>query len=256
VFENYDLSIYILDHIFMTKEETRLNMLEILNQDTYTMFARIFIATFLCGVIGLEREFNNHPAGFRTHLLVGIGSCLMMILSLYGFESYIENHNSQVQFDPARIPSYVISGIGFLGGGTILVKGATVRGLTTAASIWIVAGLGLVIGAGMYVIAFFTTIIVLMCLVFLNRLEKYMNVKKTRKKMKVVVHSDKSTIDQVIEKLTSYDVTTHKIILTSCRKNKDSNVMFHYQLDFDISSMYHADLEKILLEIDEVEKIF
>jgi putative Mg2+ transporter-C (MgtC) family protein len=231
-------------------------MFEFLNQDTYIMFTRILIATVLCGLIGLEREFNNHPAGFRTHLLVGLGSCLMMILSLYGFENYIERHTSQVQFDPARIPSYVISGIGFLGGGTILVKGATIRGLTTAASIWIVAGLGLVIGAGMYVIAFFTTVIVLMCLVFLNRLEKYMNVKRTRKKMKIVVHSQKTTIDQVIAKLAPYGVTVHKITLTSCSKDKNNHAMFQYQLDFDISSLFHDDLEKILVEIDEVEKIF
>ena len=232
-----------------------MNMLELLNQDTYTMFARIFIATLLCGVIGLEREFKNHPAGFRTHLLVGIGSCLMMILSLYGFKGYIDNDPNK-RFDPARIPSYVISGIGFLGGGTILVKGATVRGLTTAASIWIVAGLGLVIGAGMYVVAFFTTAIVLMCLIFLNRLENYMNVKRARRKMKISVDSRKTTIDQVIQKLTSYDVTTHKIVMTSCRKDKDSNVVFHYQLDIDISSVLHADLEKILVENHEVEKIF
>jgi putative Mg2+ transporter-C (MgtC) family protein len=232
-----------------------MNMLELFNQDTYTMFARIFIATLLCGVIGLEREFKNHPAGFRTHLLVGIGSCLMMILSLYGFKGYIDN-DPNIRFDPARIPSYVISGIGFLGGGTILVKGATVRGLTTAASIWIVAGLGLVIGAGMYVLAFFTTAIVLMCLIFLNRLEDYMNVKRARRKMKISVDSRKTTIDQVIQKLSSYDVTTHKIVMTSCRKDKDSNVVFHYQLDIDISSVLHADLEKILVENHEVEKIF
>ncbi|MGM0877648.1 MAG: MgtC/SapB family protein [Bacillota bacterium] len=232
-----------------------MNIFEFFNQDTYTMFTRIFIATLLCGVIGLEREFKNHPAGFRTHLLVGIGSCLMMILSLYGFESYIDN-DPNIRFDPARIPSYVISGIGFLGGGTILVKGATVRGLTTAASIWIVAGLGLVIGAGMYVLAFFTTVIVLMCLIFLNRLEKYMNVKRARRKMKVAVHLSKTTIDQVVQRLSSYDVITHKIVMTSCRKDKDGDVTFHYQLDIDISSVLHADLEKIFVENHEVEKIF
>lgn len=229
-------------------------MLEYINQDTYTMFLRIFIAALLCGIIGLERELKNHPAGFRTHLLVGIGSCLMMILSLYGFKDYISQSN--IQFDPARIPSYVISGIGFLGGGTILVKGATVRGLTTAASIWIVAGLGLVIGAGMYILAFFTTIIVLMCLIFLNQLENYMNVKRARRKMKVVVHSRKTTIDNVIQKLTSYNVTTHKIVMTSCRRDKDNNIIFHYQLDIDISSILQTDLEKILSENHEVEKVF
>ncbi len=232
-------------------------MLDFLGHDTYIMFARIFIAAVFCGVIGLEREFNNHPAGFRTHLLVGIGSCLMMILSLYGFKDYIDN-NQNIRFDPARIPSYVISGIGFLGGGTILVKGATVRGLTTAASIWIVAGLGLVIGAGMYVLALFTTIIVLMCLIFLNRIEKYMNVNKARNKMKVALHSGKSsiTIEQLTEKLSSYEISTNKIIMTNCRRDKEGNVVFYYQLEIDISSVLHTDLEKLLLDYPEIEKIF
>lgn len=230
-------------------------MFEFMTQDTYTIFARILVAALLCGVIGLEREFKNHPAGFRTHLLVGIGSCLMMILSLYGFEHYLQSHPN-VQFDPSRIPSYVISGIGFLGGGTILVKGATVRGLTTAASIWIVAGLGLIIGTGMYVVAFFTTIIVLMCLIFLNRIEKYMYAKKTRRKMKVVVHSSRSSADQVIQSLSSYNIKTNSIVMTSCRKDRDGNVTFYYQFDIDINSIGHEKLEKVLKNIKEVEKIF
>ncbi len=234
-----------------------MEMLELLNlnQDTYTMFIRIFIAAILCGIIGLEREFKSHPAGFRTHLLVGIGSCLMMILSLYGFDEYLQSHD-QIQFDPSRIPSYVISGIGFLGGGTILVKGATIRGLTTAASIWIVAGLGLIIGAGMYVLASFTTIIVLMCLIFLNKLEQYMDVKKTRRKMKVVVNSTRSSADQVIKKLSLYNIKTNKIVMTSCRKDRDGKVIFFYQFDIDIDSIQHEILEKVLIEINEVEKIF
>ncbi|WP_226670965.1 MgtC/SapB family protein [Metabacillus litoralis] len=232
-----------------------MNLLDFIDHDTYIMFTRILIATLLCGVIGLEREFKNHPAGFRTHLLVGIGSCLMMILSLYGFDEYIKG-NSRVQFDPSRIPSYVISGIGFLGGGTILVKGATVRGLTTAASIWIVAGLGLIIGTGMYTLAIFTTTIVLMSLIFLNKLEKFMYVKKARKKMKVTVHSNKSTIDDVIKKLRTFDIDTNKVVMTSCRKVRENYVTFYYQLDIDISSVTHTHLEKVLVEIDEVEKIF
>lgn len=232
-----------------------MNLFNFIDHDTYVMFTRIIIATILCGVIGLEREFKNHPAGFRTHLLVGIGSCLMMILSLYGFDDYIEG-NTRVQFDPSRIPSYVISGIGFLGGGTILVKGATVKGLTTAASIWIVAGLGLIIGTGMYTLAIFTTTLVLMSLIFLNKLEKFMYVKKARRKMKVIVYSNKSTIDDVIKKLTSFDIDTNKVVMTSCRKVRDDYVTFYYQLDIDISSVTHTHLEKVLVEIDEVEKIF
>nr|WP_245345492.1 MgtC/SapB family protein [Halobacillus andaensis] len=132
---------------------------------------RLSFALLLSGLIGFERELKNHSAGFRTHILVGIGSCLMMLLSLYGFEAFIEA-NDNIRFDPSRIPSYVISGIGFLGAGTIIVNGMTIRGLTTAASIWTVAGLGLVVGAGMYGVALLATALVLLSLVFLNNLEK------------------------------------------------------------------------------------
>lgn len=232
-----------------------MELLKYIDQDTYTMFFRIFIAALLCGIIGLEREFKSHPAGFRTHLLVGIGSCLMMILSLYGFEDYLTFHDNS-QFDPSRIPSYVISGIGFLGGGTILVKGATVKGLTTAASIWIVAGLGLIIGSGMYMLASFTTIIVLMCLVFLNKLEEYMNVKKTRRKMKVIVHSNQTSVEEVIEKLLSYKIKTNKVIMTSCKKERDGKVIFFYQFDIDVDSTKYSILEQVLIDINEVEKIY
>jgi len=135
---------------------------------------RILIVLLLSGLIGFERELKNHSAGFRTHILVGIGSCLMMLLSLYGFEGVLAKYEDvvNVRFDPSRIPSYVISGIGFLGAGTIIVYGGTIRGLTTAASIWTVAGLGLVVGAGMYATAVFTTIVILLSLIFLNNFEK------------------------------------------------------------------------------------
>ncbi|KHE70866.1 MgtC/SapB family protein [Halobacillus sp. BBL2006] len=141
-------------------------------EDDILLFVfRLLIALLLSGLIGFERELKNHSAGFRTHILVGIGACLMMLLSLYGFEDFMDTYEN-VRFDPARIPSYVISGIGFLGAGTIIVNGMTIRGLTTAASIWTVAGIGLVVGAGMYDVATFTTILVLLSLVFLNKIEK------------------------------------------------------------------------------------
>ncbi|WP_042145330.1 MgtC/SapB family protein [Paucisalibacillus sp. EB02] len=143
----------------------------LIDENFLLIIVRVLIALFLSGLIGFERELKNHSAGFRTHILVGVGSCLMMVLSLYGFEAYIEKYEN-VRFDPARIPSYVISGIGFLGAGTIMVYGGTIRGLTTAASIWAVAGLGLVVGAGMYAVALFTTLIILLSLVFLNNFEK------------------------------------------------------------------------------------
>ncbi|MBC5638521.1 MgtC/SapB family protein [Ornithinibacillus sp. BX22] len=152
------------------------------------IIARVLIALVLSGLIGFERELKNHSAGFRTHILVGVGACLMMLLSLFGFEAYIEKYNN-VQFDPARIPSYVISGIGFLGAGTIMVYGGTIRGLTTAASIWAVAGLGLVVGAGMYAVAVFTTLIILLSLVFLNNFEKLFTRGKTSLVLEIISYS-------------------------------------------------------------------
>ncbi|WP_114354230.1 MgtC/SapB family protein [Saliterribacillus persicus] len=136
--------------------------------------SKILIALLLSGLIGFERELKNHSAGFRTHILVGVSACLMMLLSVNGFTSFMEDYDN-VRFDPARIPSYVISGIGFLGAGTIIVNGMTIRGLTTAASIWAVAGLGLVVGIGMYKEAILTTFVILVSLVALNKIEKLMH---------------------------------------------------------------------------------
>ncbi|WP_461181538.1 MgtC/SapB family protein [Virgibacillus kimchii] len=148
------------------------------------MIIRILIALVLSGLIGFEREVKRHFAGFRTHILVGVGACLMMLLSLFGFEAFIVTYDN-VRFDPARIPSYVISGIGFLGAGTIIVYGGTIRGLTTAASIWAVAGIGLVVGAGMYAAAVFTTMVILISLIFLNNFENLF-IHKKRKSTEVV----------------------------------------------------------------------
>ncbi len=140
-------------------------MEQFIGGDFLVIVSRLFIALILSGLIGFEREINNHSAGFRTHILVGVGSCLMMILSIFGFIAFMEQYDN-IRFDPARIPSYVISGIGFLGAGTIIVYGGTIKGLTTAASIWAVAGIGLVVGAGMYSVAIVTTLIILVSLIF------------------------------------------------------------------------------------------
>ncbi|WP_236838873.1 MgtC/SapB family protein [Caldalkalibacillus salinus] len=133
---------------------------------------RLFLATLLGGLVGIEREQNNHPAGFRTHILVCVGSSLIMLISMYGFESFIYN-NPEINTiqDPARLAAQVVSGIGFLGAGTILVHGGTVRGLTTAASLWVVAGIGLALGSGFYYGAVLSTVLVLLSLVVLNRIE-------------------------------------------------------------------------------------
>lgn len=122
---------------------------------------RLLLAALLGGAVGLEREFTIRPAGLRTHILVCVGSTVIMLVS-----AAVEGA------DPARIAAQVVSGIGFLGAGTILREGASVRGLTTAASLWVVAGIGLATGAGQYLPALAGTVLVVLTLVILGRLEK------------------------------------------------------------------------------------
>jgi len=128
---------------------------------------RLITAALLGGLIGLERQVQRHSAGLRTHILVCLGSCLIMLTSLYVFDIY----SGRVSIDPARIAAGVVTGIGFLGAGAVIREGDGVRGLTTAASIWVVAGIGLAVGCGFYSAGIFTAAIVLLVLLFLRRIE-------------------------------------------------------------------------------------
>jgi len=129
---------------------------------TQDFIIRIFVAALLGGVIGLEREYRDKSAGFRTHFLVALGSALFMIVSQFGFQTAIE-HTSAVdlRLDPSRVAAQVVSGIGFIGAGTIMLHKNSIRGLTTAAGIWVTAAIGLACGGGMYVLSIVATLLVL-----------------------------------------------------------------------------------------------
>jgi putative Mg2+ transporter-C (MgtC) family protein len=126
---------------------------------------RLAVVVALCGAIGLERQARDQVAGLRTHVLVGLGAGLFTLVSAYGFGG------SPARIDPTRIAAQVVSGIGFLGAGVILRHGATVRGVTTAAALWISAAVGMATAAGFYVGAVATTTIALLALVALRRLK-------------------------------------------------------------------------------------
>ena len=134
-----------------------------MNMITYEFLLRLFVAASLCGVIGLEREYRAKVAGFRTHFLVSLGSGLFMVLSQFGFNDVL-GHYEQVSLDPSRIASQVVTGIGFIGAGTIIFQKHVVRGLTTAAGLWVTSAIGMTAGAGMYVLSIATTVLVLLCL--------------------------------------------------------------------------------------------
>ncbi|MEW6075921.1 MAG: MgtC/SapB family protein [Candidatus Omnitrophota bacterium] len=138
---------------------------------------RLVLATILGGFIGLERQFHRRSAGWRTHILVCLGSCLIMLTSLYIFDIY----KSQVSLDPARIAAGVVTGIGFLGAGAIIRDREGVKGLTTAASVWLVAGIGLAVGCGFYTAGLVSTVIAVIVLFFFAYIEKAVFSKDAKK---------------------------------------------------------------------------
>ncbi len=125
---------------------------------------RLLIAAGLGGAIGLERELRDHEAGFRTHLLVSLGACVFTLVSAYAWTDWTFSTESGIVFDPTRIAAQIVTGVGFLGAGAIIVRGVSVRGLTTAATLWVVAAIGMASGTGYYVVAVGSAALVLVSL--------------------------------------------------------------------------------------------
>ncbi|MEF2246774.1 MgtC/SapB family protein [Paenibacillus sp. IITD108] len=156
---------------------------------------RFIVSAVLGGFIGFEREWRNHPAGLRTHILVCVGSTAIMLLSIYGFSEFVDEVN--VRVDPARLAAQVISGIGFLGAGAIMRSGLTVSGLTTAASIWVVAAIGLCVGAGFFYVAVMATIAVLISLVVLHKWENYLMRHRRRHEISMKIVDEPGNLAQI-----------------------------------------------------------
>ncbi len=167
----------------------------------WEMVIRLIIGAILGGVVGYERERADKPAGLRTHILVCLASTLIMLLSIHVSALYPEE-----RFDPGRIAAQVISGMGFLGAGTIIRQGNIVRGLTTAASLWFVAGLGLAIGAGFYFPSLISVLIVL--ILFFVRFDKLLRI-RPHLAIEISHRGDAGTVREIVEKLHSmnYDIS-------------------------------------------------
>ena len=134
---------------------------------------RILVAAVLGGLVGLERELSDQPAGLRTHILVVLGACLFALVGAYGLESFTSGE-ATIRSDPTRIAAQVVSGIGFLGAGAILRDGLNIRGLTTAAALWVTAAIGVAVGLGYWVGASVTVAAVLIALLGLKRVERFL----------------------------------------------------------------------------------
>ena len=206
------------------------------------MILRLLVAALLGGIVGMERGSGDRPAGFRTHILVCAGSALIMLVSMYGFEGFAD-----VPFkypnnrDSARIAAQVVSGIGFLGAGTILHEGITVRGLTTAASLWMISAIGLATGAGMYLVSIVATIITFTTLTTFHSVEKRFaaaNSKSDKKYIRVVASNTPGLVAQVAAFLTQSGIKVKTINVQNNSANDkvvlELYLRFNKELDLGI----------------------
>lgn len=170
---------------------------------------RLVLAAIFGTIIGLDREYREKEAGFRTHFLVSLGSALMIIVSQYGF-SEILTHDG-VSLDPSRIAAQVVSGIGFIGAGTIIFNHQIVRGLTTAASLWATAGIGLTAGAGMSWLALAATILTLVALEGLSLVFRSLG---SRRMVVVFSASDRTGVADTLDRIRTdgYMVVSYEVV--------------------------------------------
>jgi len=209
---------------------------------------RLFLACVLGGLIGYEREHTNRPAGFRTHILVCVGSALIMITSEFIFGKY----SSKVNLDPARLGAQVISGIGFLGAGTIIRDGLNVRGLTTAASLWAVSAVGIATGIGFYEGAIFATILIYLTLILLKKMEVNFARRKRHKIIYIQADNIPGRLAAITAALDKLSVIVRKIDFLN--NEEDENVMI--KLLVRMPGKFSGNVVSKLMEIEGVQKVY
>lgn len=206
---------------------------------------RLFLAMIAGGLLGMEREVSNRPAGLKTHILVSVGSTLITLVSIYMYTLV----NSG---DPGRIAAQIVSGIGFLGAGTIIIRGYDIKGLTTAASLWVNAGIGMAIGAGFYLGALIATLLAVLSLLILRELEtKELGKKKTE----LIVYTAKreGVFEQITDILHKYSVHVYQVRIEQEEREKQKRVVFLFEVKIPISFKFEA-FTVSLNEIKAIEK--
>lgn len=210
---------------------------------TTEFILRLFLAGIMGAIIGLDREYRAKEAGYRTHFLVSLGSALIMIVSQHGFSEILDTPN--VNLDPSRIASQVVTGIGFIGAGTIILHKQIVRGLTTAAGIWATSGIGLAIGAGMYTLGISATILTLIGLEVLSFFFKKVGMKSS---VVELTTDNKETLNQLAKKFNSKDflivsfqmdekmvgevISYHVTMVIKSKKNNNEGMLLTQLQDF------------------------
>ncbi|NLZ52204.1 MAG: MgtC/SapB family protein [Thermoanaerobacteraceae bacterium] len=211
----------------------------------FELTVRLVLSIFLGGMIGLERETINKPAGFRTHILVCLGSTIIMLVSLFIFTEFSDMTN----VDPGRIPAQVISGIGFLGAGTIIIEGANVKGLTTAASLWTVAAIGLAVGVGFYYGAILATFLILLTLITFNRLEAFILKKVYLQPLTLIVKDMPGQLGKVGSSLGEMNISIKDVKMENIEEGK-------LLITLMIQKINSLQFEEIKRKLQQIEGIY
>jgi putative Mg2+ transporter-C (MgtC) family protein len=184
------------------------------------MFFKLLLAAIIGGLIGFQRENSNRPAGLRTHILVCVGSALVMITSEYIFNTY----RGLTNMDPARLGAQVISGIGFLGAGTILRDGSTIKGLTTAAGLWTVSCIGIAIGSGFYFGGVAAAILVYFTLLISKDWEVPFEAKGNSKRIRIYAENRPGIIGDIEAKFAENEVIIRSIKIVPSKNNDNLRI--------------------------------
>lgn len=209
--------------------------------------AKLLLAALLGGIVGLERESLNKSAGFRTHTLVSLGSCLIMLTSIEMYTMIGQG----IAADPGRLAAQVVSGIGFLGAGTILRSGMGVKGLTTAASLWVVAGIGLAVGAGSYLNSIVTTAIVMLILIYMPKVENVLRSKRAQgNTLEVCLRDKPGQLGAVSTALGQLNVHIRNVTM------KADDVPNRLNVSFTVDVPYCCTLNDVIEHISKVPGVY
>lgn len=225
----------------------------------FELIIRLLASAIVGGIIGIEREAHNRPAGFRTHILVTMGAALIMLVSTQGFPGV------EGKFDPSRIAAQVVSGVGFLGAGTIVITGNEIKGLTTAASLWVCAGVGLAIGGGYYLGGLVTAVIVFISLSLLSKIEKGLTSKKY-KAINITCQERAGLIGDLGQVFGNNAIMIKDIkINRNIMLHENSLITENNEMEYDIVELEftlmlnkvfnYQEFNSMLLEVNGVEKI-
>lgn len=226
--------------------------LQIFNFD---ILSRIFAATLLGFAIGLEREITNKYAGLRTNILVCLGACVFTILSIYAFPTVLTGENANGLRDTARVAAQVVTGIGFIGGGTVLRHGATVFGLTTAATLWMAASIGMACGAAIYDVAIFATVISIIVLVSVRFFERSVLISSTKntRRLKLIISCENEYSEDIYNRIVE---KYPKLIEMSKKTSKQNENITKISVVLDVIGRNPVQsLYKVFQNTKEIESV-